>query len=276
MLNYPEILPTPSRDGYGGSFALKMNRFEMDDGGYRGARQWASQPFRYNFTWQLTSYYLAQVFEAWVEYTLNGGVEYVEIPYMDGNVKCRAATGVPTFTPNGAGWTVTMQFDELRAAPGAFPGRSIWPDTLPDFDKTNFQLMPTKGFAVSDIETGNPQVRKRFRSRVTTYSGRMFMTAEQRSEFWTFYQNKLMHGISAFDAPFSGPAGTTRVRAKIIEQPTESAEGSCFWMSLKMETTNAPLMSSDDYFAAVATYENDYCEPDYVVNGYVGTYAIGF
>lgn len=274
-MNYPEILPMPTRDGYKGAYALQPKRFEMDDGQYRGARQWASQPFRYNLTWQLTTYEQAQIFDAWVEYTLNGGVEFVDIPLLDGTVRCRPVTVTPQFVPNGAGWSVSMQFDRNLDKPVAYAGTANWPATLPQFEKADFQLVPTKGALRSDIETGLPEVRNRFRTRVSTYRGKMLMSLEQRNEFWGFYRDRLQDGFARFNAPFSGPMGSTLVRGKIVESPEETPSGAWFWMAFTMETAEAPIMTLEEYNQAVSTFVNDYCDSDYVVDGYVGYWVIG-
>lgn len=275
MANYPKQLPLPSRQGFGSQLPQKRARFEMDNGQFRDSRKWITQPRRFTLTWELTTYEQAAIFEAWFEYTLNQAVEYVDIPLAGDFIHCRATTGAPTYTPNGAGWVASASFDTLSAKPPAFAGNAQWPLELPEFEKAEFTIVPTQGPARSDIETGLPEVRSRFRSRLTTYGGKMLMTLEQRNRFWSFHDNELLSGLAWFRAPFANSVFNGKLRARITGTPIESAEGHCFWIKFTLETISAPMLSVTDYNDLVSEFVNDYCEEDYVESGYTGQYIIG-
>lgn len=275
MANYPEQLPLPARDGYSGAMPQQRIRFQMDDDTFRDIRRWGSQPFRYTLTWRLQSYEHAQIFEAWVEYTLNAGESWVDIPLGYKTVTVRAVDGKPTFTPVGAGWNVSMAFDELRGKPAPYQGMANWPVTLPVFDKRDFQLVPSQGPAYSDIQQGLPEVRRRFKTRSSVYSGKILFDTQQLSQFWDFYKDRLQDGVAYFMAPFASPLGETFVRARISSTPTEVPEGSHFWLSMQLETFEAPILTKNEYLEMVSTFFDDYFQSGYIEPEYIGTIVIG-
>lgn len=275
MANYPKQLPIPVRDGYQGSIAQKRQRFQMDDDLFTDIRRWGSLPFRYNLTWRLQTYEQAAIFGAWVEYTLNAGVNWVDIPLADRTVKVRAVDGKPSYTPVGMGWNVTMMFDELRAMPTQYTKQAVWPMSLPLLDKRDFNIIPTQGPLYSDIEEGLPEVRRRFRTRSTTYAGKILMNLQQRDSFWNFYRDDLQNGIAYFRAPFANSLGERLIRARISESPVEIPEGSHFWIRLAFETFEAPVMSYQEYLDLTSVFVSDYIDEGYYDSGYIGTVIIG-
>lgn len=277
MANYPPQLPIPARDGYQGSMPQKRYRFQMDDDLFSDVRRWASQPFRYNLTWRLQSYQDAAIFEAWVEYTLNAGENWVDIPLADGTVHVRAVDGKPSYKPVGGGWDVSMAFDELRSAPGAYnkTALAVWPMTLPLLDKRDFSIVPTGGPLYSDIEDGLPEVRRRFRTRNTTYNGKILMTLEQRDIFWIFYRDAIQNGVAYFMAPFANSLGERLLRARIIESPVETPEGCQFWLAMGFETFEAPMLTYDEYIDLTSVFVEDYFDVGYIDTRYIGTMQIG-
>jgi hypothetical protein len=275
MANYPTQLPIPVRDGYQGTMPQKRHRFQMDDDLYSDVRRWGSQPFRYSLTWRLQLYEQAAIFEAWVEYTLNAGENWADIPLADRTVKMRAVDGKPSYKPVGMGWDVSMTFDELRSAPNMYIQQAVWPVTLPLLDKRDFTIMPTSGPAYSDIQEGLPEVRRRFRTRSTTYSGKILMNLQQRDIFWQFYRDAVQDGIAYFQAPFANSLGERLLRARISNSPSEAPEGCQFWITLSLETFEAPMLTYGQYLDLVSTFLSDYIDEGYFDTEYIGTVTIG-
>lgn len=277
MANYPTQLPIPARDGYTGQLPQKRHRFQMDDDLYSDVRRWGRQPFRYNLTWRLQSYEQAAIFEAWVEYTLNAGVNWVDVPLADKTVRVRAVDGKPSYKPVGMGWDVSMAFDELRSAPTAYNKVTLatWPMSLPLLDKRDFNIVPTGGPAYSDINDGLPEVRRRFRTRNTMYKGKILMNLAQRDIFWDFYRNAIQDGIAYFNAPFANSLGERLLRARISESPQESPEGCQFWIAMGLETFEAPMLTYQEYIDLTSVFVEDYIDVGYFDSGYIGTMVIG-
>lgn len=275
MANYPSQLPLPVRDGYQGGLPQKRKRFQMDDDLFTDVRLWGSQPFRYNLTWKLQTYEQAAIFEAWVEYTLNAGVNWVDIPLADRTVKVKAVDGKPSYKPVGMGWDVSMAFDELRGMPTQYTKQAVWPMTLPLLDKRDFNIVPTGGPLYSDIENGLPEVRRRFMTRNTVYAGKILMNVAQRDIFWQFYRNDLQNGLAYFMAPFANSLGERLVRARISESPVESPEGCQFWIKLGFETFQAPMLTYQEYLDLVSEFVSDYIQSGYFEDEYIGTIIIG-
>lgn len=276
MANYPKQLPIPVRDGYQGGMPQKRYRFQMDDDLFCDVSRWGSQPYRYNLTWRLQTYSDASIFEAWVEYTLNAGEEWVDIPLADRTVRVRAVDGKPSYRPQGAGWTVSMAFDELRGKPGPYSTtQAQWPTELPLLDKRDFVIVPTGGPTYSDIENGLPEVRRRFQTRNTTYSGKILMNLEQRDMFWDFYKDALQNGLAFFKAPFANSLGERLLRARISDHPVETPEGCQFWLAFPLETFEAPMLSYQEYLDLVSEFVEDYIDAGYFEPEYIGTVIIG-
>lgn len=247
----------------------------MDDGSTTDLRRFASQPFVQTLVWYLPTYDLAALFEAWIEYSVNDGEEYVNMPLMGRLVPMRAIGDAPEYTPSGSGWRVSMQWQSIDAAPGAWKGQAYWPAHFPHLDAQDFSIVPTQGPQRSDIPVGLEEVRRRFRTRNTTYKGRLLMDQQTRDEFWTFYRDDLQHGLAYFHAPFSNSVvSETLIRARFSETPEEEPVGSHYWLRVTFDTMNAPMMSKNDYLERVTIFVNDYVEAGYVVDGYVGYYVI--
>jgi len=78
MIQYPESLPPPLRDGYGFTPVSATRRTDMQSGRARKRRQFASVPTVTPVRWLLSSIQ-AQQFEAWYEDALTGGAQWFEM-----------------------------------------------------------------------------------------------------------------------------------------------------------------------------------------------------
>lgn len=78
MIQYPEGLPLPLREGYGFTPRSATLRTDMQSGRARKRRVYASVPTVTPIRWLLDSVQ-AQQFEAWYEDALGGGVEWFEM-----------------------------------------------------------------------------------------------------------------------------------------------------------------------------------------------------
>lgn len=242
----------------------------MDDGQFKERRRWLSNPFQYNLTWKLETFRIAAIFEAWIEYAIQSGTGEFDVPIMGGK-RVRSLTGNANFTPNGMGWIATMAVQEIRtpgpiSAPSGLP---LWPSTLPDLEADSFQIMRTNS-PIKSEEDGLMQMRERFKTRYTPYQGSFLMTQAQRDEFWTFYYDVLLTGLSWFSAPFANPSYQGKLRARFTESPTETENGCIYRVDVKLETVSAPLMSRLEYDTATAEFVDNYFAPGYVVDGYAG------
>lgn len=262
------------QEAYRGAMGEQRTRYDMEDGSAVDIRRWKGQPFLYNFSWDLPTYEIAQIFEAWVEYTLQDGSEYVDMPVMGRTVRCRAVGQAPQYTPTATGWRASMQFQEIQRGPIAYAGYATWPVNFPLFDRENFTLLPTKGVEKSEITTGVMQMRRRFRERHTMYSGRMLMDLTTRDAFWTFYKDALQDGLAYFRAPFAGTYGESSLRARITDTPEEQSEGSHFWITMTLETVNAPIMTRSEYYLKAGEYVDDYFVTGFIVDNYIGRVII--
>lgn len=79
MIQYPEGLPLPQRDGYGFTPGSALLRTQMQSGRARQRRQYASVPTVAAVRWRLNDVQ-AQLFESWFEEVLNSGAEWFECP----------------------------------------------------------------------------------------------------------------------------------------------------------------------------------------------------
>lgn len=275
MATYPTRLPQPRREGFQALFSQPRKRYEMDDGSTVDLRRWGGQPFQYSLSWHLPDFETAAIFEGWVEYAANNGVEYVDMPLMGTTIRMRSVGEPPAYSPSGSGWDVSMKFERIDSAPAPYTGIAQWPAHFPELESDNFTIVPTQGPERSDIESGLAEVRQRFRTRNTKYSGRVLMDQSMRDEFWDFYRDKLQHGIAYFLAPFSNPvASGILVRARLIESPKEEPTGSHYWVSMSFETSQAPLLTRQEYLAKVAVYQDDYFAVGYVDARYAGQYVV--
>lgn len=266
----------PTRESYSGQVSVDNRRSQMEDGQFAQRRRWASLPFRYNLVWKLT-FKQAEMFEAWLEYEVKVGTTfiYAEVPLMGRTVNVRPVTGMPSYSPKGASWIVTMEVEEKWDKPivpkrtGVLPQ---WPDALPDLESVGFTLSKINAITVSDIEGGIPDMRERFRDQLSQYQGTLILNQSQRDVFWRFFKDDLIGGLSWFNAPFANARSQEHRRARIVNnQAVESAQGSWYSVAITLETTNTPLMSREEYFAGFV-FINDYVEAGYVVDGYVGRY----
>lgn len=78
MIQYPDGLPLPLREGYGLEQTDTKIRTQMITGRARQRRQYQSAPVYPSVRWLLTDTQ-AQLFESWYEEVLISGVEYFEM-----------------------------------------------------------------------------------------------------------------------------------------------------------------------------------------------------
>lgn len=271
MAKPPKSIPQPIREGYTGSYTRQPSRFQMEDNQYRTRRETSRRQFNYSLTWKLNWAQL-DLFEAWVEYDLAQGKGYFEIEFAGKTISVRPTTGMPTVNPVGDKWSVKMDVEELRAAPIVAPKSAFlptWPSSLPEFESAEYMLSKVGAVTKSDIDFGVSDMRVRFQQRLTQYGGKIYLNQAQRDAFWDYYQNSLIDGFAWFLAPFVNSKSQTKLKARFIENPVETPLNSWYSISVKLETTKAPIMAFADY-EATKLYVNTYVEAGYVEYGYVG------
>lgn len=256
--------------------SVDNRRSQMEDGQFAQRRRWASLPFRYNLVWKLT-FKQAEMFEAWLEYEVKQGTTfaYTELPLMGRIVYVRPVTGMPSYSPKGASWIVTMEVEEKWNKPN-IPVRTgklpQWPSGLPNLESVGFTISKINAITVSDIEGGIPDMRERFRDQLSQYQGSLILSQSQRDLFWQFFRDDLIGGMGWFNAPFANARSQGNRRARIVNnQAVESAQGAWYTVAITLETVSTPLMSREEYFSNFV-FINDYVESSYVVDGYVGRY----
>jgi len=274
MPNFPQALPEAVRDSYQGTPSLQPKRFQMEDSQYRIQRQSVAQSFNYSLSWKMT-FVQTQIFEAWFEYVIGGGVNYFDITFAGKQIHVKPTTGIPSYTPIGDKWLVKLDVKELQAKP-IVPTRTgilpVWPSTMPTFERDGYTIGPVGSVTQSDLEAGNELGRVRFRQRLTQFSGKIYCDQTQRDLLWEFYRDTLINGAAWFIAPFANAKTSDNQRARIVQQPVETPLSGWYSISLSLETVNAPIMSRSEY-ALHRDFINDYVEADYVVDDYVGYYV---
>lgn len=252
---YPRLLPIPTREGYAASPGVEFKRYQMEDGQYSTIRQFASTPFNYTLNWRLT-FAQADLFEAWLEYEAGRGAAFTEIPFLGKVRKVRPITGTPVFKTTGGGWDVSMDVEEIIAAPSIPPRTGklpIWPNALPELESAGFSLSKVGAVTRTDITSGLAETRVRFRDRLTQYTGTLKLNLSQRDLFWDFYHNDLIDGYAHFMAPFANARSQSKIKARFFDLPSESPLGAWFTVSVSLETTKAPIMSHAQYIQMVGS-----------------------
>lgn len=254
MALIPSIFPPPIRDGYSGAFSREPKRFQMEDSQYLNDQQSIRKVFNYSLTWKLT-FKLAELFEAWVEYGLSQGVDYFSFNFAGKLITVRPSTGMPSYTPAGAKWLVSMDVEELRAAPvisvstGFIP---VWPSTLPSFESAEYSIGKVNAVTKSDLENGVSDERVRFQDRVTEFGGKIICNQTQRDLFWSFYQDTLINGASYFMAPFANAHTVANQRSRIVDGTvTETSLNSWYAISFRLETLANPIISKSQYLSQI-------------------------
>lgn len=273
MAKPPSIIPLPIRDGYSGTPTRPFRRFQMEDNQYRTIRETSADQFTYSLSWKL-DWEQAERFEAWLEYDLGQGVGSFELDFAGKTITVKPSTGMPSYSPMGAKWLVRMEVVELRSPPAITPRTGQlpeWPSELPEFEQEQYTFGKVNAVTKSDIDFGLPDMRVRFQQRTTQFSGTIILNQTQRDKFWEFYKDTLVNGCAWFLAPFVNYLGLNNLKAKFIEQPVETPLSSWYSISLSLDTTKAPIMSYSDY-QNTKGFVNDYVEPGYVEDGYVGYY----
>lgn len=249
---YPAQLPVPTRENYTGGPRLAPKRFKMDDGQYFQKRIGSRNPFKYSLTWKLTWAQQA-IHEAWLEYAGNKSSGIIDMPIMGRMVSVTPVTGVCTYTPVGNRWTATLDVEELQERPN-FNGSDFypeWPLELPLFEKTGYSYSKPDAVTMSDSETGKPERRVRFMQRTTQFTATLLLSQQQRDQFWQFHRDYLINGVCWFLAPFVNSQVDSRVRSRIMTQPSEAPNGCMYTLTLGMETVSAPILSRAEYNSIV-------------------------
>ena len=273
-MSYPTRLPLPVRDGYSGQVKSPTRRTLMEDGQNRQRRLWSSQFFNMSLSWRL-SWFEAEYFEAWLEYAVNQGTGWFEVPFNGETITVQPVTGMPTYTAQGGYWLVTLEVRRRTSAPVSTPntGLPVWPQSLPTQETDGFVLQATDAVMVSDLDGGKPEMRVRFQDRVKKYSGTLILNPAQREDFWEFYEQQLFNGNAWFLGPFSSASYQGLVRARILPGATESANGSHFNVMVEMETVNAPMLSRQAFLDGYRDFLSTYIEEGYYDEGYIGEYS---
>lgn len=133
MIEYPEGLPLPLREGYAFQAVSPMVRSDLQSGRARQRRRFTSVPTMDSVSWLLDDVQ-AQLFEAWWEDALISGSQWFECPL-------KTPEGIQNYTarftdiysgPILSGrshWRFTAEL-ELRERPILAPG---WGSILPDY-----------------------------------------------------------------------------------------------------------------------------------------------
>lgn len=133
MIEYPEGLPMPLREGYGFQMVSPMVRTEMQSGRARQRRSFTSVPTAASVSWLMNDVQ-SQMFEAWWEDALLSGTEWFNCPLKTPQGIMRYAA---RFTAEYAGpalvgrshWRFTATL-ELRERPIMPPG---WGSLAPEW-----------------------------------------------------------------------------------------------------------------------------------------------
>lgn len=133
MIEYPEGLPLPLREGYAFQAVSPMVRSDLQSGRARQRRRFTSVPTMASVSWLLDDAQ-AQLFEAWWEDALISGTEWFECPLKTPEgIQNYAARFTDIYSgPNLTGrshWRFTAEL-ELRERPILAPG---WGSILPDY-----------------------------------------------------------------------------------------------------------------------------------------------
>lgn len=265
-------LPQPVRDGYTATPGKLKSRALMDDGFYQDKRRWGKQPFQYNFQWRFNWDQL-KMFEGWFEHMVLRGDGWFTIEIAGQTLTVRPMATEPNVMFTQGYWTVALLVEQITAAPVIAPRSGVlpvWPVDLPTLEAEGYSYSKSGSWLRSEIEDGLAETRNRFRSKLTTFNGKVNLTLEERNEFWDFYRNATIDGVSWFLMPFENGHGRTLVRAKFgATAPTEMPLGALYSLTMTFETDEAPLLTKNEYIALFPIV-NDYVESGYVDDGYVG------
>ncbi|SFY16111.1 hypothetical protein [Azotobacter vinelandii] len=133
MIEYPEGIPLPLREGYGFQAVSPLLRSDLQSGRARQRRRFTSVPTMASVSW-LFSDVQAQLFEAWWEDALISGSQWFECPLKTPEgIQSYVARFTDIYSgPNLTGrshWRFTAEL-ELRERPILEPG---WGSILPDY-----------------------------------------------------------------------------------------------------------------------------------------------
>ncbi|QQE90495.1 hypothetical protein [Azotobacter chroococcum] len=133
MIQYPEGLPMPLREGYSFQAVSPLLRSDLESGRSRQRRLYTSVPTMVGVSWLLSGVQ-AQLFEAWWEDALISGSQWFECPLKTPEgIQRYVARFTDIYSgPNLTGrshWRFTAEL-ELRERPILAPG---WGSILPDY-----------------------------------------------------------------------------------------------------------------------------------------------
>lgn len=252
-LVYPkDKLPFPVQSSFTQAYSNKFSRTEMDDGQSRATRPYNSQPEKANLTWRL-SWEQLSYWEAWVEYELNGGVNWFDIqisPLLPVESYHMVADPAYSYDDNGE-WTVTVAVETLLSPPQTRPldYLAIWPSELPGPEKSGYSFKVNNDVTRGNIQgAGENGSRRRFTDRLVTYRAKWVLDFDQYIEFKLFLNDELAAGNAYFKAPFTNGLGYGLVKARFIDPPVITTVGAAWVITAQLETTSAPIMSELVYF----------------------------
>lgn len=270
-IEYPSVLPIPTREAFNRSYESSNRQSKMDDGSRRTRRIFFAQAFNMSVTWKLTSEQLA-IFTGFLQYDCKFGTEWFELPLIPDRapVSVKLKGGAPQFRSSGHDWTASAQLlcIEAGAPTPAVLSMPLWPATLPLPEKDNYSIQETNMFSETSIGAGIPQSRSRFETKEQVFTVGLRLTLEERDIFWDFVRNKLLDCTMAFGMWVQNGLGMSLVRCMIASQPKETAEGACFRVDFTLATSEAPRLSYEEYIEAIGRQlVDDYAE-DYFLEDY--------
>lgn len=252
---YPDTLPMPVRDGFGGGPSKGIRRSPMDDGQERVRRAWNKQPREFTLTWKLTWDQL-KYFDGFVEYDLDGGGGWFEMkltPNSPTTVQMRFSNPnelTRELDENTGAWMVQGTVEFIAPAPVVPPRTGVlppWPIALPEPEKDGFRYVQDKAVTRSNIEEGVATLLKRFEERVTTYQLMWLLDEAQKDILEKYYKDDLIDGLAWCSAPFANGLGFTYVRAKFVQPLKIEAFGAAFKATAVMATVDAPKLTKLEY-----------------------------
>lgn len=247
-------LPVPVRDGFGAGGLTQYKATKMDDGHTLVRRSFKRFALKFTLAWRFTDDQLAY-FQAWVKYSLRDGVDWFEIDLngkgMTESVKFLKEPQTSRDTTRNK-WVVTAECHGMTRDAMIRPVGYIaqWPAELPDPEANQYSYSADE-FITTSANPGDGKMESlvRFSTKWTEYNCEWKMSPQQLEIFRTFLSDEIAHGYSTFGVPFFNGCGRTIVRARFSSYPEWSPLGAWFQVRARLETSQAPIMSRDEYNA---------------------------
>lgn len=275
MASYPAVLPIPTREGYGKTYASELRLVKMDNGQSRRRRLTVGRKFNQVFTFSYTSKEL-KIFEGFIKYECDFGAGWFDLTIIPGKpkVKVRMHGSAPSVKADGHNWTVTFTGVCIEGGPipsGPITAMPLWPSQIPLPDQSSY------GYAVQNIpleddldQGGFSKTRNRFTRKETKFSGSITLTLAERDIFVDFVRNRLLDGNLPFVMPFYNGMGINPVKCKFATLPKEKSVNALFGFDFDVITMDAPSLTFEEYVlliggTLVGDYAIDYFAEDYTV-----------